>query len=84
MCRSLPSRVSINVAVRYKSTSWRKDGVAVFIQAKHLCTQGRSVRDLSLRARTIVTRGACTNNSLVSEEFRLLVDRRTATPATTA
>ena len=80
----LPSRASVNLAVRYKGANWRKDGVAVFIQAEYFGAEGCGVRELSLRTGTLVIRGACNNNPLVSEEFRLLVGRRTATPVTAA
>lgn len=58
-------------------------GVAVFIEAEHFCTQARGVRELSSRTGTLVMRGAYNKNPLLSQEFRLMVDRR-STPSAVA
>jgi len=59
-------------------------GVAVFIEAEHFCTQARGVRELSSRTGTLVMRGAYNENPLLSQEFRLMVDRRSASQALAA
>ena len=51
-------------------------GVAVYIEAEHFCTQARGVRELSSRTGTLVMRGAYNDNPLLSQEFRLMIDRR--------
>ena len=56
-------------------------GVSVYIEAEHFCTQARGVRELSSRTGTLVMRGAHNKNTLLSEEFRLMIDRRPASPA---
>jgi GTP cyclohydrolase I len=48
----------------------------VYIEAEHFCTQARGVRELSSRTGTLVMRGAYNNNPLLSQEFRLMIDRR--------
>lgn len=53
-------------------------GVAVFIEAEHFCMQARGVRELSSRTGTLVMRGAYNQNPLLTEEFRLMIDRRSA------
>jgi GTP cyclohydrolase IA len=56
-------------------------GVAVYIEAEHFCTQARGVREMSSHTGTLVMRGAYNQNPLVAEEFRLMIDRRTASVA---
>ena len=56
-------------------------GVAVYIEAEHFCTQARGVREMSSHTGTLVMRGAYNQNPLVAEEFRLMIDRRTASAA---
>ncbi len=51
-------------------------GVAVYIEAEHFCTQARGVREYSSRTGTLVMRGAYNSNPHLSEEFRLMIDRR--------
>jgi GTP cyclohydrolase I len=53
-------------------------GVAVYIEAEHFCTQARGVREMSSHTGTLVMRGAYNQNPLLAEEFRLMIDRRTA------
>jgi GTP cyclohydrolase I len=53
-------------------------GVGVLIEAEHFCTQARGVREFSSHTRTLVMRGAYNENPLLSEEFRLMIDRRTS------
>ena len=59
-------------------------GVAIYIEAEHFCTQARGVRELSSRTGTLVMCGAYNENPLLSQEFRLMVDRHSASPALTA
>jgi GTP cyclohydrolase I len=59
-------------------------GVAVYIEAEHFCMQARGVRELSSHTGTLVMRGAYNQNPLLSQEFRLMVDRRSASPALAA
>ncbi len=59
-------------------------GVAVYIEAEHFCTQARGVREISSHTGTLTMRGAYNQNPLLSEEFRLMVDRRPASSATAA
>lgn len=59
-------------------------GVAVYIEAEHFCMLARGVRELSSHTGTLVMRGAYNQNPLLSEEFRLMVDRRSASPALAA
>jgi len=56
-------------------------GVAVYIEADHFCTQARGVREMSSHTGTLVMRGAYNQNPLLAEEFRLMIDRRTASAA---
>jgi GTP cyclohydrolase I len=56
-------------------------GVAVYIEAEHVCTRARGVRELSSRTGTLVMRGAYNQKPLLAEEFRLMIDRHTASPA---
>lgn len=56
-------------------------GVAVYIEAEHFCTQARGVRELSSRTGTLVMRGAYNKKPLLAEEFRLMINRHTASPA---
>jgi GTP cyclohydrolase I len=58
-----------------------KAGVAVYIEAEHFCTQARGVRELSSRTGTLVMRGAYNDNPLLSQEFRLMIDRRAGSSA---
>ncbi len=59
-------------------------GVAVYIEAQHFCTQARGVRELSSHTGTLVMRGAYNQNPLLSQEFRLMVDRHPAPAAVAA
>ncbi len=59
-------------------------GVAVYIEAEHFCTQARGVRELSSRTGTLVMRGAYNENPLLSQEFRLMIDRRTSSSSAMA
>ncbi len=59
-------------------------GVAVYIEAEHFCTQARGVREISSHTGTLVMHGAYNENPLLSQEFRLMVDRRPASTATAA
>lgn len=52
-------------------------GVAVYVEAEHLCTQARGVRELSSRTGTMVMRGGYHHDPLLSAEFRHMIDRRT-------
>ena len=56
-------------------------GVAVYIEAEHFCTQARGVREMSSHTGTLVMRGAYNQNPLLAGEFRLMIDRRTASAA---
>src|SRR6266404_8059660 len=56
-------------------------GVAVYIEAEHFCMQARGVRELSSRTGTLVMRGAYNENPLLSQEFRLMIDRRSTSPS---
>ena len=51
-------------------------GVAVFIEAEHLCTQARGVRDLGSRTRTIIMRGAYDQDTRFSQEFWHMIEQR--------
>lgn len=62
----------------------RPRGVAVYIEAEHFCTQARGVREMSSRTGTLVMRGDYNKNALLTEEFRLMIDRRSASPAVAA
>ncbi|HEX5430911.1 MAG TPA: GTP cyclohydrolase I [Bryobacteraceae bacterium] len=53
-------------------------GAIVYIEAEHFCTQARGVRELSSRTGSLVTRGAYNQNPQLSEEFRLLIGRRSS------
>jgi GTP cyclohydrolase I len=53
-------------------------GVAVHIEAHHLCTQMRGVRELHPRTRTAVWRGEYTKNADLRSEFFHLSGTRTA------
>ncbi|MFZ0217558.1 MAG: GTP cyclohydrolase I [Candidatus Dormiibacterota bacterium] len=44
-------------------------GAAVYLEAQHLCTQMRGVRDLETRTRTTLWRGAFETNAELREEF---------------
>ncbi len=59
-------------------------GVAVYIEAEHFCMQVRGVRELSSRTGTLVMRGAYNENPLLSQEFRLMIDRRSTSPSIAA
>ncbi len=59
-------------------------GVAVYIEAEHFCTQARGVREISSHTGTMVMRGAYNENPLLSQEFRLMVDRRPTSSAVAA
>jgi GTP cyclohydrolase I len=52
-------------------------GVAVHIEAHHLCTQMRGVRELHPRTRTAVWRGEYTKNPHLRDEFFELTKSRT-------
>lgn len=53
-------------------------GVGVYIEAEHFCTQARGVREFGSRTSTIVMTGAYNTNPLLNEEFRLMIDRHSA------
>ena len=53
-------------------------GVAVHMEAHHLCTQMRGVRELHPRTRTAVWRGEYTKNAHLRDEFFHLTGTRTA------
>ncbi len=59
-------------------------GVAIYIEAEHFCMQARGVRELSSHTGTLVMRGAYNQNPLLSEEFRLMIDRRSTSSALAA
>lgn len=44
-------------------------GVAVYMEAHHLCTQMRGVRELHPKTRTTAFRGTYTNNAALRAEF---------------
>ena len=44
-------------------------GVAVYLEAHHLCTQMRGVREMQAKTRTAVWRGEYTENSEIRNEF---------------
>jgi GTP cyclohydrolase I len=56
----------------------------VYFEAEHFCTQARGVLEFSSRTGTLVMRGAYNENPLLSQEFRLMVDRRAASPSNAA
>ena len=72
MCHDIANELTKDVKPR---------GVAVYIEAEHFCTQARGVRELSSRTGTLVMRGAYNENSLLSQEFRLMIDRRAGSSA---
>ena len=53
-------------------------GVAVHLEAHHLCTQMRGVRELHPRTRTAVWRGEYTKNAHLRDEFFHLTGTRSA------
>ena len=59
-------------------------GVAVYIEAEHFCTQARGVREMSSQTGTLVMRGDYNKNPLLSEEFRLMIGRHSASAALAA
>lgn len=56
----------------------RAHGVAVYIEAHHLCTQMRGVRELHPKTRTAVWRGEYLQNADLRSEFFQLTGTRTA------
>jgi GTP cyclohydrolase I len=51
-------------------------GVAVYLEAHHLCTQMRGVREMQAMTRTAVWRGEYANNSAMRDEFFHLTGTR--------
>jgi GTP cyclohydrolase I len=62
----------------------RPRGAVVYIEAEHFRTQARGVREFSSRTGTLVMRNAYNENPLLSQEFRLMIDRRSASPSIAA
>jgi GTP cyclohydrolase I len=75
MCHDIANELTRDVRPR---------GVAVYIEAEHFCTQARGVREMSSHTGTMVMRGDYNKNPLLSEEFRLMIDRRSASSALAA
>jgi GTP cyclohydrolase I len=67
-----------------ESNAVKPPGVVVYFEAEHFCTQARGVLEFSSRTGTLVMRGAYNENPLLSQEFRLMVDRRAASPSNAA
>jgi GTP cyclohydrolase I len=53
-------------------------GVGVYIEAEHFCTQARGVREFSSRTSTIVMSGEYNTNPLLNDEFRMMINRHSA------
>ena len=53
-------------------------GVGVYIEAEHFCTQARGVREFSSRTSTVVMTGEYNTNHRLNDEFRMMIDRHSA------
>ncbi len=56
----------------------RPQGVAVYLEAHHACTQARGVREVHSRTRTFAARGAYNTNPRLRDEFTVLCGLRHA------